>query len=83
MNGMAHLKYMVFGGAAAFAVALLLGVPAQSALTLAFVLACPLMMVVMMVGDNDHGASGRDDDHSRSSDAVSGRSARRQGSRRP
>jgi type III secretory pathway component EscV len=64
MNGMSHMKYMLLGGAAVFAIALLAGVPAQTALTLAFVVACPLMMVLMMAGGghSDTSHKGRTDE---------------------
>lgn len=57
MNGSNHLKYMLLGGAALFGVLLAVGVPLQSALLFAVVLACPLMMVFMMGGHGGHGAS--------------------------
>ena len=57
MNGTNHLKYMLLGGAALFGVLLAVGVPLQSALLFAVVLACPLMMVFMMGGHGGHGAS--------------------------
>ncbi|MEO6605130.1 MAG: DUF2933 domain-containing protein [Aeromicrobium sp.] len=53
MNPLSHIKYMLFGGAGLFAVALLFGAPLQSALYLGILLACPLMMIFMMGG---HGA---------------------------
>lgn len=56
MNAMSHLKYMVLGGLGLLAVALLAGVPLASALPLAILLACPLMMVFMMKGM--HGGHG-------------------------
>lgn len=55
MNG-SHCKYMLLGGAALFGVLLAVGVPLQSALLFAVVLACPLMMVFMMGGHGGHGA---------------------------
>lgn len=65
MNGK-HVKYMLLGGAGAFGVMLLLGVPVSSALLFAVVLACPLMML-SMGGHQGHGSAG--DDHApRSSD---------------
>jgi type III secretory pathway component EscV len=48
MNATTHVKYMVLGGAAVLAVAVLAGVPLVSALPLAILLACPLMMLLMM-----------------------------------
>lgn len=44
-----HLKHMLFGGVALLAVFLAAGVPLGRALPYAIGLACPLMMVVMMV----------------------------------
>ena len=59
MNPLSHVKYMLFGGAGVMVVALLFGVPLQSALFYGVVLACPLMMVFMMRGGHggghDHG----------------------------
>lgn len=57
MNGGNHLKYMLLGGGALFGVLLVVGVPLQSALLFAVLLACPLMMVSMMGGHGGHGAS--------------------------
>jgi len=51
-----HLKYMFLGGIGVFAVTLAFGLPLQSALLVAFVLACPLMMMLMMSG-GEHSAS--------------------------
>ena len=64
MNGMSHMKYMLLGGAGLFGVLLLFGLPLQTALFLAVVLACPLMMVFMMGGHSGHdmGGSNRDAD---------------------
>lgn len=62
MNGN-HLKYMLLVGAGAFGVLLLVGVPLTSALLLAVVLACPLMMFTMMFtmgGHDGHGGAGHD-----------------------
>ena len=42
MNGLTHMTYMLLGGAGLFGVLLLLGVPAESAVLIAMVLACPL-----------------------------------------
>ena len=63
MTGMSHLKYMVLGGGALFAVLLLFGVAPQSAVFLAIALACPLMMVFMMGSHSGHDthAGGQDD----------------------
>ena len=60
MTGSNHLKYMLLGGAALFVASLAFGVPLQSALLFAVVLACPLMMIFMMGGHGDHGASGNE-----------------------
>ncbi len=74
MSPLSHMKYMLLGGAGLAAVALLFGVPLQSALLLGVLLACPLMMVFMLGGHgggHDHGRNDRkdsqapqDDDHS-------------------
>ncbi len=60
MNGN-HTKYLLLGAAGLFGVLLLVGLPLTSALLLAVVLACPLMMVFMMGsghgGHAGHGAS--------------------------
>lgn len=61
MNGKNHLTYMVLGGAALFGVLVVTGAPLQSALLLALVLACPLMMVSMMGGHGGHGEPKEDD----------------------
>lgn len=55
MNGN-HMKYMLFGGIGLLAVALALGIQLQTALLVAFVLACPLMMMAMMGMANSDGA---------------------------
>jgi type III secretory pathway component EscV len=66
MNATTHVKYMVLGAAALLALAVLAGVPLESALPLAILLACPLMMVVMMAtmsGGHGHGhGTGADGD---------------------
>lgn len=54
MTGLSHLKYMVLGALGALAVALVAGVPLQSALLLAVFLACPLMMMFMMGSGQNH-----------------------------
>lgn len=59
MSSLSHMKYMLLGGAGVFVIALLAGVPVQSALLVGALLACPLMMVFMMAG---HGG-GHDDGH--------------------
>lgn len=64
MNATTHVKYMVLGAAAVLAIALLAGVPLESALPLAILLACPLMMVTMMAsmnGGHGHGHGHRPD----------------------
>ncbi len=57
-----HLKHTAFGGAAVLVVLWLLGVDLRTAVLYAFLLACPLGMVAMMVTMNksghDHGAGG-------------------------
>lgn len=53
MNGN-HLKYMLLGGAGLFGVLLAFGLPLQSAVLLAILLACPLMM--LGGGHGGHGA---------------------------
>ncbi|MBN9375700.1 MAG: hypothetical protein J0I40_09970 [Cellulomonas sp.] len=62
-----HLKHMLIGGGAIFAVLLLLRVDLRTALTYALLLSCPLGMVGMMFmmnkgghGEHDHGAGGHD-----------------------
>jgi len=55
MNGN-HMKYMLFGGIGLLVVALALGIQLQTALLVAFVLACPLMMMAMMGMTNSDGA---------------------------
>ncbi len=57
MNGN-HLKYMLLAGAGLFAVLLATGTPVGNALLVAIALACPLMMVVMMMGGGHSGHSG-------------------------
>ena len=66
MNPLSHVKYMLFGGAGVMVVALLFGVPLQSALFYGVVLACPLMMIFMMGGHgggHDHGQASDSKDH--------------------
>jgi hypothetical protein len=53
-----HLKYMLLGGAGVFGALLLLNVPLQSALLIAILMACPLMIVMMIGQPDDHGADG-------------------------
>lgn len=50
-----HLTYMLFGGAVLFGALVLFDVPLQSALLVAILLACPVMMLFMM-GGHGHGA---------------------------
>lgn len=73
MSG-SHMKYMLLGGIGLFVVALALGVQVQTALLVAFVLACPLMMMGMMgmmnsdgahAGHRGHGGHGASGDASR------------------
>lgn len=52
-----HLKHMLVGGAAIFAVLLVAGVDLQQALQWAILLACPVMMVGMMLMMNRKGGS--------------------------
>lgn len=66
MNAATHLKYMLLGGAGLLVVALLLGMPLQSALPLAILLACPLMMVFMMA--QSHAGQGSDHEDDRRSE---------------
>lgn len=63
MNGMGHTKYVLLGAAGLLGVLLVVGVPLQSAVLLAAVLACPLMMVFMMSGG--HGSHGARHDQTR------------------
>lgn len=49
MNMRSHLTGMLLAGAAVLAVALLAGFPLGAALPYAALLACPLMMIAMMV----------------------------------
>jgi hypothetical protein len=62
-----HLTHMLLGGAAILAVLLVAGVPLGAALTYAAVLACPLMMVGMMLMMN-HGNDHRDASSAKRSD---------------
>lgn len=63
MNHKAHLKWMAIVAAGAFVVLLLMGKPAGEALTMAVALACPLMMVAMMLGGHSHGHGSQGDGH--------------------
>lgn len=74
MNPLSHVKYILLGGAGLVAVALLFGVPLQSALFLGVLLACPLMMMFMMGGHgegHDHGQPGREDGETHQPDEPS------------
>ncbi len=77
-----HLKHMAIGGVAVLAVLLLLKVDLRTALTYAFLAACPLGMVGMMFmmnkggghGEHDHGAGGGHEHcggHQQGADATS------------
>ncbi|HEY3548881.1 MAG TPA: DUF2933 domain-containing protein [Propionicimonas sp.] len=52
-----HLKHMLIGGAAILAVLLVAGVDFRQALQWAVLLACPVMMMGMMVMMNRNGGS--------------------------
>lgn len=54
MHGTRHLKQMLIGGVAILAVLLLAGVPLATAAQWAVLLACPLMMVGMMLMMGKH-----------------------------
>jgi hypothetical protein len=56
-----HLTYLLFGGAVLLGAVVLFDVPLQSALLVAVLLACPVMMLFMMGGHVGHGAG--DDEH--------------------
>ena len=58
-----HLKYMLYAAAGIFAVLTIAGVPLSTALTYGVFLACPLMMVWMMMtmGGHGHGSHDRQD----------------------
>jgi hypothetical protein len=75
MNIRSHLTGMLLAGAAALAVALLAGFSLSSALPYAALLACPLMMVGMMVmmsrgGGHAGGKGGCGHDHSAHGDST-------------
>ena len=53
-----HLKHMAVGAVVVLAVLLVAGVPFERAAGWALALACPLMMVGMMLMMGRHGASG-------------------------
>ncbi|MEP7090014.1 MAG: DUF2933 domain-containing protein [Nocardioidaceae bacterium] len=59
MSPLSHMKYMLLGGAGVVVVALLFGVPLQSALFYGVLLACPLMMIFMMGGHGEGHDDGR------------------------
>ncbi len=61
MSPLSHMKYMVLGGAGVMVVALLFGVPLQSALFFGILLACPLMMIFMMGGHSAGHGHGQSD----------------------
>ncbi len=58
-----HLKYMLYAAAGIFAVLTIAGVPLSTALTYGVFLACPLMMVWMMMTMGGHGHGGGSRDH--------------------
>lgn len=61
-SGTGHLKGMALLVAGVFVVLLLLGRPPGEALLYAAILACPLMMILMMVGGHGgHGGHVEDD----------------------
>ena len=63
MNGLSHLKYMLFGGAVLLGGMVAFGVPAPTAALFAVLLVCPLMMVLMAAGGHDgHGSGHQSDD---------------------
>ncbi len=70
-SGTGHLKGMALLVAGAFVVLLLLGRPPGEALLYAAILACPLMMILMMVGGHGgHGGHVGDDRRRRDEDAY-------------
>jgi hypothetical protein len=58
MSHEAHFKQMLYGAAAIFGVLLVVGVPVGTALYYGLLLACPLMMVWMLITMNIHGHGG-------------------------
>lgn len=64
MNG-EHLKYMFLGAAGLLTVLVLAGVPLESAVMTALVLACPLMVLFMVGG---HAGQARPDVHGESAE---------------
>jgi peptidoglycan/LPS O-acetylase OafA/YrhL len=59
-----HLKYMLYVAAGLFVVLTIAGVPLSTALTYGVFLACPLMMVWMLIAMGGHGhGGGSHDDH--------------------
>ncbi|HEX2905208.1 MAG TPA: DUF2933 domain-containing protein [Jatrophihabitans sp.] len=69
-----HLKYMLLIGGGLFAVLLVAGVPLSAALSYALLLACPLMMVWMMLSMPSHDGS-EHSGHEPDSETRSGRGA--------
>lgn len=53
-----HLKHMLYAAAGVFVVLTIAGIPLSTALTYGAVLACPLMMVWMMLAMGGHGHGG-------------------------
>lgn len=64
MSHGSHLKHMLYGAATISAVLVVAGVPVVTALTYGLFLACPLMMLRMMISTNgqghEHGSGGPD-----------------------
>jgi hypothetical protein len=58
-----HLKYMLYVAAGLFVVLTIAGVPLSTALTYGVFLACPLMMIWMMMAMGGHGGSGGGHEH--------------------
>ncbi|MFP5219752.1 MAG: DUF2933 domain-containing protein [Actinomycetes bacterium] len=58
-----HLKHMLYAAAGIFVVLAIAGMPLGTALGYGVFLACPLMMVWMMIAMGDHGHGGRDQQH--------------------
>jgi YHS domain-containing protein len=68
MSG-SHMKYMLVGGLGLLGLALALGLQLQTALLVAFVLACPLMMMGMMGMTNSNSAHAGHGGHGTGGDA--------------
>ena len=51
-----HLRYMLYGGVVIFALLVVSGAPPSAALAYGVLLACPLMMIAMMLTMGGHGA---------------------------